>query len=63
MIEPEQHAFPCPYCGEPNTVGLDPTGGRRQTFTVDCEVCCRPILVKLKLGSDGLEFFTADQES
>ena len=57
------HAFPCPYCGEANAVALDPTGGRRQTFTVDCEVCCQPIVVTLKLGSDGLESFTATPES
>ena len=32
----------CPYCGEPNEVGVDPGGGAAQEYVEDCQVCCRP---------------------
>ena len=46
----EQHEeFSCPYCGENNTLLLDITGGAEQEFVVDCEVCCAPIVIRIKL--------------
>ena len=39
--------YSCAFCGEDNDVLLDPSGGRRQTFTEDCTVCCRPNLITL----------------
>ncbi len=32
---------------------MDASGGRRQRFTEDCTVCCRPNLVALTLDDDG----------
>lgn len=43
--------FLCPYCGENNMLSVDVTGGSHQEFVVDCEVCCNPILVSLKIRS------------
>jgi hypothetical protein len=34
----------CPYCGRCFALVID-TSTPRQTFTVDCEVCCRPFEV------------------
>jgi len=34
-------------------VFVDPGGGRRQTFTEDCTVCCRPNLLTLTVDDDG----------
>jgi len=31
---------------------VDPSGGRHQTFTEDCTVCCRPNLITLALEDD-----------
>jgi hypothetical protein len=45
--------YPCAFCGEENEVFPDQTGGRRQTFTEDCTVCCRPNLITLTFGDDG----------
>jgi hypothetical protein len=28
--------YACAFCGEENDVVVDPSGGRRQTFTEDC---------------------------
>jgi uncharacterized Zn finger protein len=35
----------CPSCGEPVTLVIDITAGRRQTYVEDCWVCCRPMQV------------------
>lgn len=46
----EQHEeFSCPYCGEINTLPIDFTGGAQQEFVVDCEVCCAPIIIYIKM--------------
>ncbi len=51
MIE-EDAAFECPYCGVPNTVRVEPGVGSRQTFTTDCETCCQPIHLGIRIGTD-----------
>jgi cysteine-rich CPXCG protein len=45
--------YGCAFCGEDNEVLVDPSGGRRQTFTEDCTVCCRPNLITLTVADDG----------
>jgi hypothetical protein len=45
--------YACAFCGEENEVFPDESGGRRQTFTEDCAVCCRPNLITLTFGDDG----------
>lgn len=43
----------CPYCGEMNELEIDPSAGKRQSYTEDCQVCCRPWVVKVKITQDG----------
>jgi hypothetical protein len=43
----------CPYCGEPNEVGLDPGSGAAQEYVEDCQVCCRPWRVLVAYRGDG----------
>ena len=31
----------CPYCGEENSLSVDPGGGPLQRYVEDCHVCCR----------------------
>jgi cysteine-rich CPXCG protein len=45
--------YGCAFCGEENELFLDASGGRRQTFTEDCAVCCRPNLITLSFDDDG----------
>lgn len=49
----ETASYDCAFCGEPNEVAIDPDGGRRQVFTEDCTVCCRPNLVSATFTPDG----------
>ena len=41
--------FACPYCGQDNMLMVDTTGGSEQRLVVDCEVCCAPIVVRVKV--------------
>ncbi len=43
----------CPYCGELVTIGLDPGGGRLQTYVEDCQVCCQPWQVTVHYDRNG----------
>ena len=54
--------YSCAFCGEDNDVLVDPSGGRRQIFTEDCAVCCRPNLIMLAFGDDGTVRLDAAQE-
>ena len=55
----------CPYCGEPNEVEIDPSAGSRQAYTEDCQVCCRPWQVKVRIEKDGsatIRLFAEDEQ-
>lgn len=43
----------CPYCGERGTVVVDPLGGSNQQYVQDCEVCCRPWDVTVRVHAGG----------
>ncbi len=58
MIE-QDYPFSFPHCGEELSVRLDPSGGGRQKFVQDCEVCCSPIQIEVHLKGGEVEFFSA----
>lgn len=41
----------CPYCGEPIRLVVD-TSLDVQTYTEDCEVCCRPMVVCVNVSGE-----------
>ena len=45
----------CPYCGEVGEVeaDVDPSEPGEHVFVQDCEVCCRPWTVRVKVGYEG----------
>ena len=43
----------CPYCGEENTLALDPGSGGSQDYVEDCQVCCRPWRVIVSYDGSG----------
>lgn len=51
MLEPAE--LQCPYCGESITVVIDCSAGA-QTCIEDCQVCCRPITLRVAIDEDGL---------
>ena len=51
----------CPYCGEVITTQLDLSAGS-QTYVEDCQVCCQPMQIGLRVADDGgLEAVTAER--
>ena len=61
MIE-EDYSFSCPYCGVGLSTRLDKSGGSKQRFVQDCEVCCRPIQIEVGFKGDEIIHFSADVE-
>jgi Cysteine-rich CPXCG len=59
---PRLTPYGCAFCGEENEVFADPSGGRRQAFTEDCTVCCRPNLIALTVDDDGDVYLQVTQE-
>lgn len=53
----------CPYCGEYQEIEVDPSGGKRQSYTEDCQVCCRPwhVQVRLVSGEAEVRLFAEDE--
>jgi hypothetical protein len=43
----------CPYCGEAGELLVDLAGGAAQEYVQDCEVCCQPWLVRIRLDAEG----------
>ena len=42
----------CPYCGEPISILVDGSVEEQQ-YIEDCEVCCRPMDVKVIVEANG----------
>ena len=53
----------CPFCFETIDIRIDSTEGARQSFSYDCEVCCRPMTVTVALGGEGVVSAEARKES
>jgi hypothetical protein len=42
----------CPYCGESIDIVIDDSVEHQQ-YVEDCQVCCRPIDITVRIGSAG----------
>jgi hypothetical protein len=40
--------FQCAGCGEWNATTVDEFAGRRQTYIEDCQVCCKPNVLRVE---------------
>ena len=43
----------CPYCGESYEGAVD-SSAADQVYTEDCAICCRPIVVTIRVDAEGL---------
>jgi hypothetical protein len=46
-------SFQCAACGEWNETVVDESGGGRQCYVEDCQVCCKPNVLEIRWGSEG----------
>ena len=51
----------CPHCGESFFLALDVSEGSAE-FTVDCEVCCRPMLVTVRISEGQIDGYDVVEE-
>ena len=42
----------CPYCGEVISILLDGSVDEQQ-YIEDCQVCCKPIVILVRVSADG----------
>ena len=44
-----EEKFNCPYCGAENFVAIETYANSRQKFVEDCEICCNPIAIQVRI--------------
>ena len=47
--------YTCAFCGETNLTFVDLSVGNQQSYIEDCQVCCRPNRLYLRVDEDTLE--------
>ena len=58
----QEQTVTCPYCWESISVLLDP-GDSGGSYVEDCQVCCRPINIKVSQSNNGdLNVFVSNDE-
>lgn len=50
-----QSGFQCAGCGEWNETSVDESAGYRQSYVEDCQVCCKPNLLRIEWNADAEE--------
>ena len=45
----------CAYCGEPNLTFIDLSAGGQQSYVEDCQVCCNPNILYVRVDEDTLD--------
>lgn len=61
----EEMTYCCAFCGEPNAASFDASAfvyARKQQFTEDCAVCCRPNLLTAEIDRDGFVSLEVERE-
>ncbi len=43
-----ESGFQCAGCGEWNVTTVDESAGRRQNYIEDCQVCCKPNMLRVE---------------
>jgi hypothetical protein len=51
--------FQCAGCGESNQTTVDESAGRCQSYIEDCQVCCKPNLLRIEYDAVEKEFVIA----
>jgi hypothetical protein len=55
--------FQCAGCGQWNSTTVDDSAGRQQVYVEDCQVCCKPNVLRVQYDSSSEEFLiTAELE-
>lgn len=55
--------FSCPYCGGENMLVVDSPSHGSQSFVQDCEVCCKPIEIRLTVRAGEVQNLLVRREN
>ena len=47
-----QAGYQCAGCGEWNETTIDVSAGSRQSYVEDCQVCCKPNVLRISYNED-----------
>jgi hypothetical protein len=47
--------YTCAFCGESNSTFIDISAGLEQSYIEDCQVCCRPNILYVRIDEDTLD--------
>ena len=56
-----QTGFQCAGCGEWNSITVDDSAGREQSYVEDCQVCCKPNLLHVHYDLAAQEFLCTSE--
>jgi len=51
-----ESGFQCAGCGKWNSTNVDESAGCRQSYIEDCQVCCRPNVLRVEYDLSSQEF-------
>jgi hypothetical protein len=51
-----QSGYVCAGCGEWNESSVDESAGGRQSYVEDCQVCCKPNLLRISWDTNAGQF-------
>ncbi len=51
--------FQCAGCGEWNETTVDESAGRIQSYVEDCQVCCKPNVLRISYDPEMQDFLIA----
>lgn len=64
MLTSMEAGFQCAACGEWNSTVVDESAGSRQRYVEDCQVCCKPNVLRVEYDRASGEFVvTSELES
>ena len=49
-----KRVYRCPWCLELNEIFVDISAGDAQEYEEDCQVCCRPVTIRVRIEEDTL---------
>ncbi|MDY7016456.1 MAG: CPXCG motif-containing cysteine-rich protein [Cyanobacteriota bacterium] len=47
--------YSCAFCGESNSTFIDISAGLEQSYIEDCQVCCRPNILYVRIDEETLD--------
>ena len=59
MILSMETGYQCAGCGEWNETPVDASAGHSQSYVEDCQVCCRPNVLRISYVVETEEFVIA----